>query len=198
MDLGVTARLVPCWAVRGWRRRVRVHDYRDADEQAEKLADKFIEIRALTLFRLESQRSRDMGRRGGGDRRRSRLRRWGSVDHSRCQAAARRQYRRLVVVHQHGRTYRDERERPYPIQGRRGGTFSDGSQSNSPACTPAVNADHCAAVNVSTDPAWFLLSRTARVPSRSATSMQLPPWSLLYVRLCHVGCRIIDILFPSF
>jgi len=39
--------------VRGWRRWVRVHDYRDADEQAEKLADKFVEIRALTLFRLE-------------------------------------------------------------------------------------------------------------------------------------------------
>lgn len=36
---------------RGWRRWVRVHDYRDAAEQAEKLADKFIEIRALTLFR---------------------------------------------------------------------------------------------------------------------------------------------------
>ena len=33
---------------------VRVHDYRDADEQAEKLADKFIEIRALTLFRLKA------------------------------------------------------------------------------------------------------------------------------------------------
>ncbi|MGH3808206.1 MAG: cell division protein FtsK, partial [Pseudonocardiaceae bacterium] len=38
-------------AVRGWRRWVRVHDYRDAAEAAEKLADKFIEIRALTLFR---------------------------------------------------------------------------------------------------------------------------------------------------
>ncbi|MGH3815498.1 MAG: cell division protein FtsK, partial [Pseudonocardiaceae bacterium] len=38
-------------AVRGWRRWVRVHDYREAAEQSEKLADKFIEIRALTLFR---------------------------------------------------------------------------------------------------------------------------------------------------
>jgi DNA segregation ATPase FtsK/SpoIIIE, S-DNA-T family len=36
---------------RGWRRWVRVHDYRDAAEQAEKLADKFLEIRALTVFR---------------------------------------------------------------------------------------------------------------------------------------------------
>ncbi|MBV8542227.1 MAG: cell division protein FtsK [Pseudonocardiales bacterium] len=38
-------------AARGWRRWIRVHDYREAAEQAEKLADKFIEIRALTLFR---------------------------------------------------------------------------------------------------------------------------------------------------
>jgi DNA segregation ATPase FtsK/SpoIIIE, S-DNA-T family len=38
-------------AARGWRRWVRVHDYREATEQAEKLAEKFIEIRALTLFR---------------------------------------------------------------------------------------------------------------------------------------------------
>jgi S-DNA-T family DNA segregation ATPase FtsK/SpoIIIE len=38
-------------AARGWRRWVRVHDYREAAEQAEKLADKFIEIRALTVFR---------------------------------------------------------------------------------------------------------------------------------------------------
>ncbi|HEY0806052.1 MAG TPA: cell division protein FtsK, partial [Pseudonocardiaceae bacterium] len=37
--------------VRGWRRWVRVHDYREAAEQSEKLADKFTEIRALTLFR---------------------------------------------------------------------------------------------------------------------------------------------------
>jgi S-DNA-T family DNA segregation ATPase FtsK/SpoIIIE len=38
-------------AIRGWRRWVRVHDYRDAAEQSEKLADKYTEIRALTLFR---------------------------------------------------------------------------------------------------------------------------------------------------
>lgn len=38
-------------AVRGWRRWVRVHDYREAAEQAEKLADRFTEIRSLTLFR---------------------------------------------------------------------------------------------------------------------------------------------------
>ena len=38
-------------AARGWRRWVRVHDYREAAEQADKLADKFIEIRTLTLFR---------------------------------------------------------------------------------------------------------------------------------------------------
>jgi S-DNA-T family DNA segregation ATPase FtsK/SpoIIIE len=37
--------------VRAWRRWVRVHDYREAAELSEKLADKFIEIRALTLFR---------------------------------------------------------------------------------------------------------------------------------------------------
>jgi DNA segregation ATPase FtsK/SpoIIIE, S-DNA-T family len=38
-------------AVRGWRRWIRVQDYRDAAEQSEKLADKFSEIRGLTLFR---------------------------------------------------------------------------------------------------------------------------------------------------
>ena len=38
-------------ALRCWRRWVRVHDYREAAEQAEKLADRFVEIRALTLFR---------------------------------------------------------------------------------------------------------------------------------------------------
>jgi DNA segregation ATPase FtsK/SpoIIIE, S-DNA-T family len=38
-------------AVRGWRQWVRVYDYREAAEESEKLADKFIEIRALTLFR---------------------------------------------------------------------------------------------------------------------------------------------------
>jgi len=31
---------------RSWRRWVRVHDYREAAEQSEKLADKFTEIRA--------------------------------------------------------------------------------------------------------------------------------------------------------
>lgn len=38
-------------AVRAWRRWVRVHDYREAAELSEKLADKYAEIRALTLFR---------------------------------------------------------------------------------------------------------------------------------------------------
>ncbi|GAA3436987.1 cell division protein FtsK [Kutzneria kofuensis] len=38
-------------AARWWRKWVTVHDYRDAAEQSEKLADKFTEIRALTLFR---------------------------------------------------------------------------------------------------------------------------------------------------
>jgi S-DNA-T family DNA segregation ATPase FtsK/SpoIIIE len=38
-------------AARLWRRWVRVHDYREAAELAEKLADKFTDIRALTLFR---------------------------------------------------------------------------------------------------------------------------------------------------
>ncbi|MFC0434406.1 cell division protein FtsK [Kutzneria buriramensis] len=38
-------------AARCWRKWVTVHDYRDAAEQSEKLADKFTEIRALTLFR---------------------------------------------------------------------------------------------------------------------------------------------------
>ncbi|WP_145737873.1 FtsK/SpoIIIE domain-containing protein [Saccharopolyspora dendranthemae] len=38
-------------AIRGWRQWVRVHDYREAAEQSEKLADKFVEIRELTLFR---------------------------------------------------------------------------------------------------------------------------------------------------
>jgi DNA segregation ATPase FtsK/SpoIIIE, S-DNA-T family len=37
--------------VRAWRRWVRVSDYRDAAEQAEKLADKYVEIRSLSLFR---------------------------------------------------------------------------------------------------------------------------------------------------
>ncbi|HEX5405954.1 MAG TPA: cell division protein FtsK [Pseudonocardiaceae bacterium] len=48
--LGSVARGVVL-AVRGWRRWVRVHDYREAAELSEKLADKFTEIRALTLFR---------------------------------------------------------------------------------------------------------------------------------------------------
>ncbi|MGH4009443.1 MAG: cell division protein FtsK [Pseudonocardiaceae bacterium] len=38
-------------AARAWRRWVRVHDYREAAEQSEKLADKYIEIRELTLLR---------------------------------------------------------------------------------------------------------------------------------------------------
>ncbi|MCX2953783.1 FtsK/SpoIIIE domain-containing protein [Lentzea sp. NEAU-D7] len=38
-------------AVRWWRSWVTVRDYRDAAEQSEKLADKFTDIRALTLFR---------------------------------------------------------------------------------------------------------------------------------------------------
>src|SRR5262245_45633054 len=37
--------------LRGWRRWVTVRDFREAAESAEKLADKFAEIRALTLFR---------------------------------------------------------------------------------------------------------------------------------------------------
>jgi S-DNA-T family DNA segregation ATPase FtsK/SpoIIIE len=36
---------------RWWRRWVTVRDYRQAAELSEKLADKFVEIRALTLFR---------------------------------------------------------------------------------------------------------------------------------------------------
>ena len=38
-------------AVRWWRRWVTVRDYREAAEVSEKLADKFTEIRSLTLFR---------------------------------------------------------------------------------------------------------------------------------------------------
>ncbi|MDQ2882679.1 MAG: FtsK/SpoIIIE domain-containing protein [Actinomycetota bacterium] len=38
-------------ALRVWRRWVTVHDYREAAEQSEKLADKYIEIRELTLLR---------------------------------------------------------------------------------------------------------------------------------------------------
>jgi len=38
-------------AARWWRRWVTVRDYREAAELSEKLADKFVEIRVLTLFR---------------------------------------------------------------------------------------------------------------------------------------------------
>ncbi len=38
-------------AVRAWRRWVTVRDYRQAAEQSEKLADKYVEIRELTLLR---------------------------------------------------------------------------------------------------------------------------------------------------
>jgi DNA segregation ATPase FtsK/SpoIIIE, S-DNA-T family len=38
-------------AVRAWRRWVSVHDYREAAQQSEKLADKYIEIRELALLR---------------------------------------------------------------------------------------------------------------------------------------------------
>src|SRR5690348_7631117 len=38
-------------ALRWWRRWVTVRDFREAAEQSEKLADKFTDIRALTLFR---------------------------------------------------------------------------------------------------------------------------------------------------
>jgi DNA segregation ATPase FtsK/SpoIIIE, S-DNA-T family len=61
-DAAVTAACAPWWfvgaagrgtvlAVRAWRRWVTVRDYREAAEQAEKLADKYVEIRELTLFR---------------------------------------------------------------------------------------------------------------------------------------------------
>lgn len=38
-------------AARAWRRWVTVHEYREAAEQSEKLADKYVEIRELTLLR---------------------------------------------------------------------------------------------------------------------------------------------------
>jgi hypothetical protein len=38
-------------AVRAWRRWVTVRDYRQAAEEAGKLADRFEDIRRLTLFR---------------------------------------------------------------------------------------------------------------------------------------------------
>lgn len=61
-DVGKRALLAPWWfvrslvrgmlaGVRAWRQWITVHDYRDAAELSEKLADKFTEIRALTLFR---------------------------------------------------------------------------------------------------------------------------------------------------
>jgi DNA segregation ATPase FtsK/SpoIIIE, S-DNA-T family len=61
-DAAVTAACAPWWfvgaagrgtvlAVRAWRRWVKVRDYREAAEQSEKLADKYGEIRELTLFR---------------------------------------------------------------------------------------------------------------------------------------------------
>jgi DNA segregation ATPase FtsK/SpoIIIE, S-DNA-T family len=61
-DTTVTVIYAPWWfvgaagrgtvlAARAWRRWVTVRDYREAAEQSEKLADKYIEIRELTLFR---------------------------------------------------------------------------------------------------------------------------------------------------
>lgn len=61
-DVAVRVLMSPLWfasavgrglvvVVRDWRQWIRVHDYREAAEQSEKLADKFVEIRALTLFR---------------------------------------------------------------------------------------------------------------------------------------------------
>ncbi len=44
-------------AARMWRRWVRVHDYREAAEQAEKLADKFVEIRGSCSPRSRGSRS---------------------------------------------------------------------------------------------------------------------------------------------
>jgi S-DNA-T family DNA segregation ATPase FtsK/SpoIIIE len=48
--LGAVARGMVA-AGRWWRHWVSIRDYREAAESAEKLADKFVEIRALTLFR---------------------------------------------------------------------------------------------------------------------------------------------------
>ncbi len=61
-DTAVTAAGAPWWfvratgrgtvlSVRAWRQWVSVRDYQEAAEQSEKLADKYIEIRELTLFR---------------------------------------------------------------------------------------------------------------------------------------------------
>ncbi len=59
------------------------------------------------------------------------------------------------------------------------GAASSSGQPNSPALTPAVNADHCAALTLSAGPDGSLLSRTARPSSRLAISTQAPPWPLL-------------------
>jgi S-DNA-T family DNA segregation ATPase FtsK/SpoIIIE len=61
-DAAVTMCCAPWWfvrsagrgtvlAFRAWRRWGTVRDYREAAEQSEKLADKYVEIRELTLFR---------------------------------------------------------------------------------------------------------------------------------------------------
>ncbi|MCA1185902.1 cell division protein FtsK [Saccharopolyspora sp. 6T] len=54
------------FVVRRWRRWVRVHDYREAAEQSEKLADKFLEIRSLALFRWKVTGSVALGVIGAG------------------------------------------------------------------------------------------------------------------------------------
>jgi transcriptional regulator with XRE-family HTH domain len=81
-----------------------------------------------------------------------------------------------------------------PERPRRPGPFRVLDQSNRPARTLAVNADHCAAVKVRAGPVGFLLSRTARPPpSRSATSTQLA-MALVKVDFRHragVGSRVI-------
>ena len=56
-------------AIRVWPRWVTVRDYRQAAEQSEKLADKYLEIRELTPLPVARHRRRD---RGWGDRRRRR------------------------------------------------------------------------------------------------------------------------------
>jgi len=68
-----------------------------------------------------------------------------------------------------GRSPRTEIRPPNPVD-----VLATG-QSNSPVRTPALNAAHCAGVNIRAGPAGFLLSRTARwPPGRSAISTQLP------------------------
>lgn len=60
-------------------------------------------------------------------------------------------------------------------------------QSNSPAWTPAVKADHSAVVTISAGPAGSFESRTARCPPpRSATSTQLE-LELLRLLLRHLA-----------